>query len=50
MIGMFRRWRNRRACFHHDIRSGQTAITSQLIDLGRRKMFVCERCEQVWFS
>lgn len=40
-------WRKRRACFHHDWRSGESWIKSQIIDQGR-KLFWCHRCGRRW--
>jgi hypothetical protein len=51
---MIRRWwkrrREQRDCFHHDRRYEQTGswVESMLIDLGRRKMFWCTRCDKTW--
>lgn len=47
--GWWRRWLIRRRCFHHDHRAEVSWIQSRLIDLGRRKMFWCTRCERTWF-
>jgi len=47
---MIRRWRDRRDCFHHDHRSGQSWITGQLIDTGMRKLWRCTRCERIWIT
>lgn len=38
----------RRKCFHHDMRTGETWISSGLVDLGRRKLFVCSECGTAW--
>jgi hypothetical protein len=48
MYGMWQRWRQRRACFHHDHRTGESWIKSHLVDLGRRKLFRCTSCAKVW--
>jgi len=40
--------RKRRACFHHDHHTGQSWIRSHLIDLGRAKLYWCQRCGQSW--
>ena len=47
--GWLARWRLQRSCFHHDHNTGESWIESRLIDLGRRKMFWCVRCERTWF-
>ena len=44
---MFKNWRRRRNCFHHDWRTGESWITGQIIDPG--KMFRCKRCGRMWF-
>lgn len=41
-------WRMQRGCMHHDV-NGESWVTGQLIDLGRRKMFWCVRCNRTWF-
>lgn len=50
---MIRRWirarQARRACFHHNHRTGESWVTGELIDLGRRKLFSCNHCDQMWF-
>lgn len=43
-----RRWLKRRRCFHHDHHTGQSWIRSELIDLGRRKLYHCTECGKVW--
>jgi hypothetical protein len=60
---IFSRWRAQRACFHHALRRFASAtsptdlgsypvsyIESTLIDIGRRKMYRCRECRQVWFT
>jgi hypothetical protein len=53
VIGVWRRWRKRRECFHHDHHavglSGASWIDSELIDGGKRKMFTCLNCRKKWF-
>jgi hypothetical protein len=53
-FGAPKRWWVSRKCMHHDWRTGETWIKSQLIDLGRRKMFWCSEksggCGKVWFT
>jgi hypothetical protein len=46
---MFRTWRERRQCLHGEP-GGRSYVKGQLIDLGRRKMFTCERCGKRWFA
>lgn len=48
MSNTWRRYRARKACFHHDRRTGTTWITSQLIDTGMRKLLWCTRCGKDW--
>ena len=49
MITYLLSWRKRRDCFHHNSDNGESYIgRGKLIDLGRRKLFRCSRCEQVW--
>ncbi len=52
MIRLWRAWRDRRRtrknCFHHDRVTGTSWISSQLIDLGSRKLFWCTTCERTW--
>lgn len=50
-------WRDRRArrdCMHHKPGSADRYTVSwvrgELIDLGRRKMWTCTECGQVWFT
>lgn len=43
----WRNWRARKDCFHHDHRTGESWIKSQIIDPG--KMFWCNQCQQTWF-
>jgi hypothetical protein len=51
-LGRFAAWRvgrwQRRRCFHHDHRSGESWIKEQLVDVGRRKMWWCDRCGKTW--
>lgn len=45
-------WRTRakrKDCFHHDRLTGESWISDQLIDMGKAKMFWCEKCERTWF-
>lgn len=57
MLEYIRRWREQRACFHHD-KGGNPAntrpaiswIAEQLIDFGGRKMFWCTQCGRTWFT
>lgn len=44
------RWRDRRACFHHDHRTGTSWIGERLIEMGSRKMFWCRKCQRTWFT
>lgn len=49
MTSIYRRWRRRRDCFHHDNRTGNSWIgRGVLIDLGRRKLYRCDHCDKVW--
>jgi hypothetical protein len=41
-------WRKRRACFHHNHRTGESWIKSMLIDMGSRKLFWCDECGRTW--
>lgn len=43
-----RAWRKRRACFHHDWRTGESWIADQIVDAGRAKHFWCTRCDRYW--
>lgn len=44
---MIRRWRERRRCFHHDHRTGQSWIgRGSIIDY--RKLYTCDSCGKVW--
>lgn len=47
-------WRRRRQCMHHNRLTGESWIKSQLIDMGRRKMFWCSEksggCGKAWFT
>jgi hypothetical protein len=36
----------RARCWHHDISTGKSWVDGRLIDLGRRKMFRCARCDK----
>lgn len=47
MTGWWRRRSKRRNCFHHDHRTGESWILSQILDPG--KMFWCKECDQRWF-
>ena len=40
----FRRWWETRRCDHFGFEN------SKIIEMGRRKMFWCDRCERTWFS
>jgi len=44
LCDLFRRWRKRRHCMHHDRLTGQSWIKSMLVDLGMNKIFWCDRC------
>jgi hypothetical protein len=44
----WRRWRNRRGCFHHEHSTGESYLRNELIDCGMRKRFWCTRCGRVW--
>jgi len=46
----FTQWQDRRACFHHAHTTGTSWIESELVDLGRRKRFWCNRCGRVWLT
>jgi hypothetical protein len=55
-MSSFRAWRQQRQCFHHDhggnpanTRPAISWIKQQIIDMGRRKMFWCDRCGRTWF-
>lgn len=37
--------RPRMGCWHHNDRTGESWVGSYLIDLGRRKVFRCSKCE-----
>ena len=45
---MIRRWRKRRACFHHDHSTGTSWLLSQIID-GGRKHWWCTAGGKGWF-
>ncbi len=47
MIGLAK-WRKRRACFHHDRRTGASWIAFQLVHFGSAKHFWCTRCGRYW--
>lgn len=47
-MGWWQRWRAQRECFHHDHARGISWIRSELIDLGRRKLFWCAVCDRRW--
>lgn len=53
-MSWLRRHRNRRKCFHHNPTTGHSWIKSQLIELGKSKMYWCEKdlggCDKVWFK
>lgn len=48
MNGWFKAWRRKADCFHHNHRTGESWIANRLIDLGRRKMFWCIKCNKTW--
>lgn len=48
MIRLRRRWRKRRACFHHDWRTGESWIKDQLVNTGTAKHFWCTHCGRYW--
>jgi hypothetical protein len=50
VIGVLRRWRARRECFHHNCATGESFITGRLVDLGRRKLFTCRECGRRWIA
>lgn len=50
MIHPIATWRARRRCFHHDQQLGRSWITSELIDLGRRKIWTCTHCGRMWWT
>lgn len=41
-------WRERRACFHHDHNTGRSWIEGRIVDMGRAKHFLCNRCGRYW--
>jgi hypothetical protein len=47
---MFRRWRSRRDCFHHDRNTGTSWITGHIIDAGARKEWHCNSCGRFWIK
>jgi hypothetical protein len=59
MISWIKRIRRQRDCMHHLLATAGTPlggangaksfITGRLIDMGRRKMLTCGRCDQRWF-
>jgi hypothetical protein len=42
------RWRRQRRCFHHDHTTGESWLTSFLIQNGMGKLFRCTRCFRAW--
>lgn len=52
MISLPEWWKaikKRKDCFHHDHKTGQSWIKSQLINIGTGKMFWCAVCGRTWF-
>jgi hypothetical protein len=49
-MSVFRTWRKRRNCFHHDRVTGTSWIGSRLINAGAGKMFWCRDCGRTWFA
>ncbi len=43
-MGWFKSWRKRRACFHHNWRTGESWVDDRLVDFGRAKHFTCREC------
>lgn len=55
MLKWWRRRRQQARCFHHEIggnpantRPAVSWITQEIIDMGTRKLFACEKCGKVW--
>lgn len=42
------RRRTQRMCWHHERATGRSWLESELVDLGRRKVFWCTNCERRW--
>lgn len=42
------RLRRERKCVHHNRSTGETWLTSELIDTGMRKRWECKECGQIW--
>ena len=53
-LNALRDWQDRREkqrfCLHHDRKTGQTWVRSQLLDAGARRMTVCNQCGQKWIA
>ena len=61
MNGLVRWWQRRRKqkrCFHHELggvlengaRPAESWIRSELIDMGRAKLFECTECGRIWIA
>jgi hypothetical protein len=57
MFRWYKRWKQQRECFHHELPSvyhpelpAQSWIKSQLIETGKAKMFWCTGCEKTWIT
>lgn len=37
-------------CWHHNVRTGESWVKSQLIDTGMRKIWWCDRCDHTLFG
>lgn len=55
MVGLvmrFQRWAERRRvlkyCLDHDRQRGFSYIREQIVDLGRRKLVWCQKCDKRW--
>lgn len=44
----FKEWRRKRACFHHNPKTGESFLRDTMIHSGSSKMFWCTRCNQDW--
>jgi hypothetical protein len=47
-MSWFKTWRRRRACFHHNWRTGESWVNGMLVDFGRAKHFTCRECGRYW--
>lgn len=46
---MFRTWRKRRRCFHHDNHTGESWVgRGSIIDY--RKLYACKNCGRTWIK